>query len=104
MAAEANEAANRSGRSEWRGYAQAALILLVIALAVYFARAPDRVDRTAPDRAAEGGRPAVQVFQPTPTSHTLTIELTGTVNLQERATVSSEVVGRVAWVSDASDP
>ena len=76
MAEEANAAANGSGRSEWRGYAQAALILLVIALAVYFARAPDRVDRTAPDRAAEGGRPTVRVFQPAPTEHALTVELT----------------------------
>ena len=99
VAAEANEAANRSGRSEWRGYAQAALILFVIALAVYFARAPDRVDRTATDQAAEGVRPSVRVHRPTPTEHALTVELTGTVNLQERATVSSEVVGRVAWVS-----
>ena len=99
MPSEANEAANRSGRPEWRGYAQAALILLVIGLAVYFARAPDRVDRTAPDPAAEGVRPTVRVYHPTPTGHSLTVELTGTVNLQERATVSSEVVGRVAWVS-----
>ena len=103
MAAQANDS-TRSGWPEWRGYAQAALILLVIALAVYFARAPDRVDRTAADQAAEGVRPAVRVFRPTPTEHALTVELTGTVNLQERATVSSEVVGRVAWVSDASDP
>lgn len=102
MAAEANESAS-PGRPEWRGYAQAALILLLIALAVYFARAPDRVDRTAPDRAAEDVRPTVGVHHPTPTEHALTVELTGTVNLQERATVSSEVVGRVAWVSDASD-
>ncbi|MCY4026257.1 MAG: efflux RND transporter periplasmic adaptor subunit [Acidobacteria bacterium] len=99
MAEESNAAANGSGRSAWRGYAQAALILLVMALAVYFARAPDRVDRTAPDRGAEGARPTVRVYRPTPTEHTLTVGLTGTVNLQERATVSSEVVGRVAWVS-----
>lgn len=99
MAEEANASANRSGRPGWRGYAQAALILLVVVLAAYFARAPDRVDRTAPDRAAEGVRPTVGVHHPNPTEHALTVELTGTVNLQERATVSSEVVGRVAWVS-----
>ena len=91
---------HRSGRPRWTGYAQIALILAVIAVALYFARAPERVQRDAfPDSTPEERKPAVNVIQPAQSDQSLTVELTGTVTLEERATVVSEVVGRIVWVS-----
>ncbi len=91
---------NDPGRPRWHGYLQLALILGAIALALYFARAPDRVERGAvPLLGADGALPAVRVIQPALTEEALTVELTGSVNLEERARVASEVVGRVVWVS-----
>ncbi len=69
------------------------------------ARAPERVERI--DRSAlETGerRPVVSVVRPTPTDQALTLCLTGSVVLKERATVMSEVVGRVVWVSPQFEP
>ncbi|MDE0101026.1 MAG: HlyD family efflux transporter periplasmic adaptor subunit [Bryobacterales bacterium] len=39
------------------------------------------------------------MIRPTPTEHELSVELTGSVTLEEKASVVSEVVGRVVWVS-----
>ena len=100
MTEPSHESGNPSGRFAWRGYAQLASVLLVIAAALYFARAPARVDRGAvSDPSSASVRPTVRVIRPTPTQQALTVELTGTVNLEERVRVASEVVGRVAWVS-----
>ena len=88
------------GYAEWRGYAQLALMLVAIAAALLLARAPGRVDRgAASGPASESVRPTVRVIHPAPTEQALTVELTGTVNLEERVRVASEVVGRIAWVS-----
>ena len=100
MAEEPNPSGNRSGGIEWRGFAQLASIVLLIAVALFFARAPSRLERGAVSGvSAESARPAVRVMHPTPTDQALTVELTGTVNLEERVRVASEVVGRIAWVS-----
>ncbi|MCE2541243.1 MAG: hypothetical protein J4G16_12930 [Acidobacteria bacterium] len=100
MAEEPNRSGNRAGGTEWRGYAQLALILFLIAVALFFARAPGRVERgAASDVASENAQPTIQVFRPVPTEQALSVELTGTVNLEERVRVASEVVGRIAWVS-----
>ena len=89
-----------AARSPLGGYAQLALILVAIVVALYFARAPDRIARdTAPDPARDEAKPSVSVIQPVPTERALTLELTGTVRLSEKATVTSEVTGRVVWVS-----
>lgn len=96
---------NASGASAtsdtWRGYAQIAGIVLVLAVAFYFARAPR--DRTSPgeDELAAAGAPVpvAEVVQPVPTAQALTLPLTGTVTLQETTTVRSEVPGRIVWVS-----
>ena len=59
-----------SGRPQWLGIVQLAAILLVIVIALYFARAPSRVALdAAPDLAAEKGKPTVSVIQPKPTKH-----------------------------------
>ena len=100
MPEEPNQAGNRSGGAEWRGFAQLAAIVLLIVVAVLFARAPGRVERgAASGLAPESVRPTVRVMHPSPTDQALTVELTGTVNLEERVRVASEVVGRIAWVS-----
>ena len=84
----------------WRGHLQLVLILVAIAMALYFARAPDRVDRgTVADIAAESVRPVVAVIHPAPTDQALTVELTATVGLEDTVNVASEVAGRVVWVS-----
>ena len=100
MAEEPNRSGNRAGGTEWRGYAQLASIVFLIAVALFFARAPGRVERgAAPGPASESARPTVRVIHPASTEQALTVELTGTVNLEERVRVASEVVGRIAWVS-----
>ena len=100
MPDETSASGNTPGQVEWRGYAQVALILAAIAAALLFARAPARVDRgAASGPAAESAPPTVRVIHPAPTEQALTVELTGTVNLEERVRVASEVVGRIVWVS-----
>ena len=100
MPQQASGSEAKAGRSPSIGFTQIILILAVIAVALYFARAPDRVQREAPSGpAAESGKPAVGVIEPVPAAHAITVELTGTVRLEERTSVSSEVVGRVVWVS-----
>ena len=49
--------------------------------------------------AAENLKPVVGVIRPAPADRSLTVRLTGAVRLEEKATVVSEVTGRVAWVS-----
>ena len=100
MPQQASDSEAKAGRSRSIGLTQIILILAVIAVALYFARAPDRVQRDVPSGpATESGKPAVGVVEPVPAAHAVTVELTGTVRLEERTSVSSEVVGRVVWVS-----
>ena len=90
----------RSGRPRWLGYVQLVLIVAAVAFALYFARAPDRVGREAPaDLADEKAKPAVNVIRPAPVAHSLTVELTGSVRMERRTRIASEVVGRVVFVS-----
>ena len=100
MLEESTSSGHGSGRPSWRGYAQLAFILGAIAVALYLARAPGRIDRGAlPDPSPESARPTVSVIRPAPTEQSLTVELTGSVTLEEKASVASEVAGRVVWVS-----
>ena len=100
MAQKLDEPDVRRGRSRWLGLTQVAVLLVLIAIALYFARAPDRIQRDVDsDPAFEDGNPAVSVIQPVPTAQALTVELTGSVRLDARTTVRSEVAGRVTWVS-----
>ena len=100
MSNELTDSKENPGRSKWRGYAQPALILVAVVVALYFARAPSRVELDVGSGVASGsGNPAVSVVQPTPTSQSLTVELTGTVKAEDRVSVMSEVEGRISWVS-----
>ena len=87
-----------SGDRHWRGYAQAFLIILAIAVALYLARAPERIE-LGPASVARDAAPVVQVVVPSPTEHVERHDLTGTVTLDRKLTVVSEVEGRVVWVS-----
>ena len=100
MAQETTELQDRSGRPKWMGYAQLILILAAIGVALYFAQAPSRVDRDPiSDLALDQVKPTVAVIQPAPTEQALTVDLTGGVTLHGSVKVSSEVGGRVVWVS-----
>ncbi|MDE0060458.1 MAG: hypothetical protein OXI22_13425 [Defluviicoccus sp.] len=90
--------ASPSERPRWFGFAQLALIVLAIVVALYFARAPSRVDRGTIAGPAQA-KPVVSVVKPAATAHTLTLALTGTVTLQRKTRVVAEAVGRVVWVS-----
>ena len=100
MAQTPDDTKGRPGRSRWLGFLQVFLILAVIAVALYFARAPDRTGGdTVSALSAEDTRPVVSVVRPTQTRQELIVELTGSVSLSERARLKSEVSGRVVWVS-----
>ena len=102
MPQQPNDSENRPDRPRWLGFAQLILLIAVIAIALYFARAPSRVvvERGVIAGLASGAdQPAVSVVHPTPTEQALTVKLTGSVGLEETVRVVSEVVGRVVWVS-----
>ncbi len=98
MAQQSTNPDNPSGKGHWRGYAQAGLIILVIAAALYLARAPQRAE-LGPVSAPADAAPSVQVIVPSQTKHVLEIDLTGTVTLDRKLAVVSEAEGRVVWVS-----
>ena len=98
MSQESTNPDSPSRKPRWLGFAQLALIVVAVAVALYFARAPDRVER-GPITGAAQATPVVGVVKPAATAHTLTLKLTGTVTLERKTTVVSEVVGRVVWVS-----
>ena len=98
MAEQSTNPENPSGKGPWRGYAQAGLIILVIAAAMYLARAPQRAE-LGPVSAPADAAPSVQVVVPSPKEHVLEIDLTGTVTLDRKVAVVSEAEGRVVWVS-----
>ena len=82
------------------GYAQLVLILAAIGVALYFAQAPSRVERDPiSDVALEQAKPTVKTIKPAAGEHALTVDVTGGVTLMGKARVTSEVAGRVAWIS-----
>ena len=98
MTQDSKKIASPPGERRWPGYTQLVLIVLVIAVALYFARAPARVER-GPVSVSGEAAPVVYTVKPELTEHLHRIELTGTVTLDRKLTVVSEVVGRVTWVS-----
>ena len=100
MAQETTEPQGRSSRPKWVGYVQLALILAAIGVALYFAQAPSRVERDPiSDLALDQAKPTVSVIQPAQTEQALRTDLTGGVTLHGKVKISSEVGGRVVWVS-----
>ena len=90
---------DRAGR-RGLGFLQLALIVVAVAVALYFARAPERVVRqVAPDVTDAKAKPSVSVIRPSPTRQALAMRLTGSVKLDGRVKVASQAEGRVIWVS-----
>ena len=105
MAVDGSGAEAVSEQQNWRGYAQIALVVVVMAAAIYFARAPsfgEIGDEVA--TMATGEPPVVDVVQPVSTEQALTVKLTGTVSPQKQTTITSEVEGRVVWMSPDFTP
>ena len=100
MQEDGNGAGTQPNQGGWRGYAQIALVVIVLAAALYFARAPSFGDPAVDSAtAAISTPPVVDVVLPVVTEQPLTVRLTGTVSLQERTTLMSEVEGRIVWMS-----
>ena len=86
------------------GYIQVAAIVAVIGVAVYFAQAPDLVEKLSrPSVDGDMTAPSVQVVRPEAINRSLSLQLTGNVVLKNRAKVISEIVGRVNYVSPNFD-
>ena len=100
MAQQPRDSAGQPGRSRSLGIVQIVLILVAIVVALYFARAPERVEREAASGLTDTrAKPAVSVVRPAPQAQSLTVELTGSIRMESRTRVASEVIGRVVWVS-----
>ena len=100
MAQETTEPQGRSGRPRWMGYAQLVLILAAIGVALYFAQAPSQVERDPiSDVALDQAKPTVETIKPAAGEHALTVDVTGGVTLVGKARITSEVAGRVTWIS-----
>ncbi len=87
-----------SGKRRWLDIALTGVIVLAIAVALYLARAPGRVEH-GPITASGDMVTEVQAIIPSPTEYLHQLDLTGLVTLDRKLTVVSEVVGRVDWVS-----
>ena len=98
MSEQSTNPGNPSGGRRWLGYVQAGLIILVIAVALFLARAPERIE-FGPAVASGDAAPTVQVVMPAPAVYAHRLNLTGVVTVNRKVTVVSEVVGRVLWVS-----
>ena len=93
------ESVSSADRPHWRGYAQVALILLVLAAAIYFGQAPRRSQQSVLPVHAADGPAVVQVVLPAATTVALPVALTGTVAARVRVNVRAEASGRIVWVS-----
>ncbi len=84
-----------------KGVLQLAIIVLVIAAAIFFARAPNREFL---ELESGGGlttiQPTAAVIQPEPTTSTHNVVLTGTVGTLGNVTVIPEATGEVTYVAE----
>ena len=87
--------------NRWLGYVQIGALVILLAVAIYFAQSPNRsrpVDTSDLDFGV-AQTPQVSVVNPTSTQQRISIQLTGNVRLERRTNVSAEVSARVAWIS-----
>ena len=88
-------------RPRWLGYIQIGVLIIVLGVAIYFAQSPNRT-RPVSTSDLEFGiaqTPLVSVVNPISTQQRITVQLTGSVRLERRTNVFSEVSARVAWIS-----
>ena len=95
-----DRAGDSGDRAGWRGYAQLAAVVVVVAAALYFARAPSYVGYDAASAARPAAaKPVVATIRPEPEERALTVRLTGAIETEARTRVASQATGRVVWVS-----
>lgn len=95
------ETKNGDTPNRWLGYVQIGALVILLAVAIYFAQSPNRsrpVDTSDLDFGV-AQTPQVSVVNPTPTQQRISIQLTGSVRLERRTNISAEVSARVAWIS-----
>ena len=93
-----DEAAETAPRPRWRGWLQVGVGLVLLAAALYFARAPS-VGSSNLLIAGEQAKPEVRVVHPKAGSHAFTANLTGEVTLEAEIPIISESAGRVIEVA-----
>lgn len=97
----AQETKTGDTRPRWLGYIQIGALIVLLAVAIYFAQSPNR-SRPATTDDLEFGvaqTPLVSVVKPTPTQERISVDLTGNVRLERRTNITAEVSARVAWIS-----
>ena len=94
----------KDDRGNWIGYLQIAVIVGIIAIAIYFARAPEQVAIDENGTLGEKQPPIVTIMQPESQNYNFQLDTTGSITLKERVTITSEVKGRVVWVSSKFEP
>ena len=86
---------------KWKGILQLAIIVLVVAVAIFFARAPSREFL---ELDSGGGltriEPTAAVIQPQPTAAAHSVSLTGTVNTLGSVAVIPQAAGEVVYVAE----
>lgn len=93
------ESGGQQGRG-WVGWVQVGVIVLVVGVGIYFARAP--LVPELDDAAARGAEaPTVRVLRPVASSHALTLALTGEVQPRNSVKLEPLASGRVEEVSPA---
>ena len=91
------ESVEYQGRG-WAGWVQVGVIVLAVAVGIYFARAPQvpELDETV----AQGAEaPTVRVLRPVAASHAMTLSLTGEVHVRNPVSLQPLAAGRVVEVS-----
>ena len=95
------DTANGQEAPKWKGILQLAIIVLVIAVAIFFARAPGREFL---ELESGGGltriEPTAAVIQPQPTTAAHSVVLTGTVGTLGDVTVIPEATGEIVYVAE----
>lgn len=100
MSNASDDSTEGTARRQRLGYVQLGLILVVVVVALLLARAPERMEMDVGSGiGSASGSPVVSVIRPEATAQSLTVELTGGVELEDRVSVMSEVAGRISFVS-----
>ena len=93
------DAADRESRG-WVGWAQVGLLVVALAVGIYFARSPG-VAPIGGDAIRSAEAPSVRVLRPDVGSHSLTVTLTGEVHARTPVALRPLASGRVVQVSPA---
>ena len=96
---------NKNGSlGHWKGYLQIAVVIGILVVALYFARAPEQIAIVEYGDLGDKQPPVVTVMLPETTSYNHRLNTTGSIILKERVSIISEVTGRVIWVSPYFEP